>query len=195
MRTVIVGHGPSLLNAGRGCEIDAYDNVVRMKNFTRFWNEKDYGNKLDYLVASTEAAGPSLANHIKPKQYWLYPKKGTYNKPYVDGLYRGLPTIITMTLSRHWNREFQGRSGYDPKKDPVKGRNVSTGFAALFSAVQLLDLREIDLIGFDTLADPSIEYESTFNPGTTHKNMHYWHIEHDMIPLVEKEYNCKVNFI
>jgi hypothetical protein len=201
MRAVIVGHGPSLLGAKRGEEIDSFDAVVRMKAFTRFWNEEDYGNKLDYLVSSTEAAMANLANHIKPKEYWLYPKKGTYDKRSINHLYSGLPAKVLLTEADIWNERFRQRSGYDAKKDPIRGRNVSTGFAALvYTADQLYNKqkseeRELYLIGFDTLKDPNVEYESTFNPGTVHKGFHDWHIEHSMLEMVEAHYNVKLRFV
>jgi len=184
---LIVGHGPSLQGAGCGKDIDSHE-VVRLKHFKRFHKDEDYGTKTDYLCASTEAALGMLDNRVEPKEYWLYPKKGEYDAR-IKNHFQGKRYIIPLEETKFWNRKFQKTVGYE---GGVKGRNISTGLAAIVICAFRLKPEKIILAGFDTLLDPVIEYESVFNPGTHHKNMHYWKVEHEMLPEIQDHYNVEL---
>lgn len=186
---VIVGHGPSLKGAKRGKEIDEYD-VVRLKHFKRFHDEEDYGTKTDYLCASTEAAMGMLSNQVKVKEYWLYPKMGKYDQN-IHKVFKDTKYTVPLEETEYWNDKFKLATGYHPGLGAY-GRNVSTGLAAIIICAYHLKPEKIHLIGFDTLLDPSIEYESVFNPGTKHKNMHFWAIENTFLPEIEEKYEVEI---
>ena len=66
---IIVGHGKSLQGQNRGKDIDQYP-TVRLKTFTKFHNEKDYGKRVNFVCSSTEVM------HLMPEgaiEYWCYP--------------------------------------------------------------------------------------------------------------------------
>lgn len=190
MTVLIVGHGPSLRNAARGSEIDTH-TVVRLKQFTRFHDIKDYGTKTDYLCASTEAALGMLKTTATPKEYWLYPKRGEYNKSIHDS-FKGKPHVVPLDETEIWNGKFKKETGYK-KEDGARGRNISTGLAAIVIAASRLKPEKIVLAGFDTLLDPAIKYESVYNPGTQHDQMHFWAIENNLLKEISTHY--KVEFI
>jgi hypothetical protein len=186
MNPLIVGHGPSLTGANKGFEIDRH-TVIRMKRFTRFHEPVDYGLKTDYLCASTEAA-PQMLGQTDPTEYWLYPKKGEYDHS-VKTLFKDKPYVIPLEETKIWNRKFQKLVGYE---GGTKGRNISTGLAAIVICAWRLKPEKIVLAGFDTLLDPSIEYYSVFNPGTVHDVMHFWKQENSMLPEIEDHYNVEL---
>ena len=185
---LIVGHGPSLKGAKRGKEIDLHE-VVRLKQFTRFHESEDYGTKTDYICSSTEACLGMLKNKVDVKEYWLYPKLGEYDKNIHDA-FKSKPHYVALNETKIWNDKFKKETGYH-KGLGAYGRNISTGLAAIVIAAARLKPEKIILAGFDTLLDPTIEYESVFNPGTKHKHMHFWAIENKMLKEISSHYNVE----
>ena len=185
METLIVGHGPSLIGKKLGETIDQFQ-VVRLKRFTKFHEKADYGERTDYLCSSTEVM-PSMLGQCEPKEYWGYPKKGSWDKSkerkFKDNL------VIPLETTEFWNTKFKERSHYFGSG--ADGRNVSTGLAALIIAAERLG-GKIILAGFDTVLNPSINYQSVYNPGTSACVNHKWEIEHKMLPEIAEYYEIEL---
>lgn len=165
MDICIVGHGPSLLNAGLGDEIDK-QSVCRLKGFKH--DPKDYGYRTDYVCASAEAAG-TLDKNISA---WVYPKLGRLSRNPGFGLF-------PLEICEKWNDEFKRRVNYSGN-GPL-GRNVGTGLAACIIAMEVYEPETLVLAGFDTVLHPETRYQSVFNPGTHHDQFHYWKVEHELL--------------
>jgi hypothetical protein len=191
VRAVVVGHGPSLKGAGLGKSIDSCDWVIRLKNCSRLLSEKeDYGTKTDVMCSSTEV----LHNlpKIKAKEYWGYPKRGSYSHEAVEWLRKAVeykPVHVPLELCNLWNCFFQELGGKHP--------NVSTGTAALIIALDRLPVRTIYLAGFDNVMDPSIKgYRATvstpFNAGGTKDTGHDWHTENKMLPFLAAHFKKEI---
>lgn len=186
METIIVGHGKSLVDEGMGEIIDQY-NVVRLKTFKKFHNEKDYGKRTDYICSSTEVM-PGMLGQAKPKEYWGYAKKGSWDE-HKEAKFKKLNYIIPVEETEYWNEKFRQKSRYFGVG--ADGRNVSTGLAALIIASWRLG-GKIILAGFDTVLNPKLDYYSVYNPTTRVAHNHKWDIEHEMLPEIAEHYGVEL---
>src|SRR3990167_7666783 len=69
---VIVGHGPSLKGRKQGEQIDAADDVCRLKQGFRLAidNPEDYGGRTDYLCSTLKTWNGYWT--LRLKEYWGY---------------------------------------------------------------------------------------------------------------------------
>ena len=188
---VIVGHGPSLKRSRLGSAIDACGTVVRLKNCSMLLAEHaDYGRRTDVMCSSTE-----VLHHlwkVRAREYWGYPKKGTYNQGAVWNLARRVefaPIHVPLELCNLWNAFFAELGGKHP--------NVSTGTAALIIALDRLPAKTVYLAGFDNVMDPNIRgYRCTvptaFNAGGTKDTGHDWATEHRLLPYLEAHFSKRI---
>ena len=189
---LIVGHGPSLKGAGLGPEIDKFKWVVRLKNCSMLLAEShDYGTKTDVMCSSTEVL-PTIAK-VKAKEYWGYPKKGSFVQSRVRWLTRHVPqgSVIQIPLEacNLWNAFFREMGAKHP--------NVSTGVGAIICALELKRPRKLYLAGFDKVLNPSTEgYQCTvptaFNGGGTHDTGHDWEMEKKLLDYLSAHYQTKI---
>jgi hypothetical protein len=189
---VIVGHGPSLKGAGLGREIDKHF-VVRLKNCSMLLAEvADYGKRTDAMCSSTEVL-PHLPK-VKAKEYWGYPKHGTYSERRVKWLKRhveqGAKVHIPLDACKLWNAAFLELGGRHP--------NVSTGMGAVIIALELKRPKKLILAGFDNVIYPSTEgYKSTvptaFNDGGQKDTGHDWLTEHQLLPYLATHYRAEIS--
>lgn len=151
MKICIVGHGPSLKGAKKGTEIDSFDKVVRLKGSSTVIGSEDYGRRIDALCASTEIMGTFFK--VDSPEYWAYPKKGTFDQLVFLQVITKLekPILLPLHYCNEWNSKFRELGPSHP--------NVSTGMAAILIALMRWKPESITLAGFDTLLDPSIEFE------------------------------------
>jgi hypothetical protein len=185
---VIVGHGPSLRTAGLGKKIEACDKVIRLKNCGYLLAEpQNYGKRTDILCSSTE----TLYNlpKLKAKEYWGYPKKGTYAPARVRRAERrlGKTIVIPEDACNLWNCFFLELGGKHP--------NVSTGMGAIIIALDRLKPETLYLAGFDTLLNPAVKYSSTVEtPWNKDGNYpdHDWAVENQMLPFLAAHFNAEI---
>jgi hypothetical protein len=187
----IVGHGPSLKGAGLGKEIDKHF-VVRLKNCSMLLAEAvDYGRRTDAMCSSTEVL-PHLPK-VKAKEYWGYPKHGTYSERRVKWLKRHVEqtskVFVPVDACNLWNAAFLELGGRHP--------NVSTGMGAVIIALELKRPKTLLLAGFDNVLFPSTQgYRSTvptaFNDGGNKDTGHDWQMEHELLPYLATAYKAEI---
>lgn len=186
MRICIVGHGPSMVGRNLCSSIDSHDLVVRLKASSGVIGTTDYGKRCDVLCMSTEVVGLGYA--FKPEIYWLYPKKGHYDKSTIGTFVGdvGRPVLVPLELMNDWNRRFRDMGGNHP--------NVSTGMAAIIIAGCFLRPTQITLPGFDTLLDPSVEFSrNNAIPRTGHGVIdHDWKKENELLKQVSEMYGFTI---
>jgi len=139
---VVIGHGLSPLGKGWGPEIDKHD-VVRLKDPS--WQKPgDYGGRVDYMAASTETLGVMSDYRKVPKEYWGFPKKGTFNQNSVHAFESKAKAPVLIKEFPAWVEEF---------KKTTEVNNFSLG---IFAVLCCLDMgcKSIHLVGFDNLLDP-----------------------------------------
>lgn len=173
---LIVGHGPSLSGAMLGQEIDKYP-VCRLKVFTRFHNDKDYGSRTDYICATDSI----IAGAIKCNPHatlWVYCKLSRIK------IKLRVEAEVPMHLTNKWNEWFQKRCNWDGINP--KGRNYSIGAAAGIIALEK-GFKRIIFAGCDTLMNPNLDYVSVYNPKTVQHTHHLWWVEHEMLHICAKQ--------
>ena len=183
MAVVIVGHGPSVREQPRGEDIDKH-TVVRLKNCVRLLKDSmHYGKRTDIACASTETM--EALHAVKAKQYWGYPKNGTYNAIRAQRLQdlTGKPVCVPSTLLNQWNERFRALG--------ASHNNVSLGLAAIIMVCDKLKPETLYLAGFDTLLDPDKEYYTCLKERKGHPG-HDWHTEHILLDQVCDEYETEI---
>ena len=187
MNIIIVGHGPSLIGKKLGGVIDSYDLVVRLKGSASVLGTEDYGKRCDVLCMSTEVVG--LGYIAKPEVFWLYPKKGDYDRvaigTFVGGCER--PVLLPLGMFRDWNKSFVERGAKHP--------NVSTGMAAIMIAGIYMSPETIVLAGFDSLVNPEVPFtRNNAIPRTgTGVITHDWEIENVFLKELSESYGFTVS--
>ena len=182
MAVCIVGHGPSVREVPLGELVDT-NFVIRLKNCSRLLKEPEYyGKKTDVACASTETLR-SLQS-VKAKEYWGYPKRGTYNALIAQHLKDATnkEVWIPQTLLNKWNDRFRELG--------ASHNNVSLGFAAILMASERLG-ETIYLHGFDTLLDPWKPYYTCLKERKGHPG-HDWFTENRLLEEVRDEYKLEI---
>lgn len=167
-----------------GQEIDR-NIVVRLKD-PSWQDKKDYGERVDYMVASTETMLTMLDYKRVPKEYWAQPKRGTWNAHLQSKFEQRAkaPLRIFQELFLRWNDRFKELRSKDVP-------NFSVGVAAIVFLCDQVRPSEIRLVGFDNLLTPNVGDYFKANKGkwVTH---HDWKAENQMLPLIEAEYGVKI---
>lgn len=191
MNVCIVGHGPSLKSARLGEKIDACDVVVRLKNCSMLLAEPhNYGKRTDVMCSSTE-----VLHHlpkIRAKEYWGYPKKGSFNERAVFRLRQQVdfaPVHIPLEVCELWNEFFRGLGAKHP--------NVSTGVGALIIALDKLKPEVVYLAGFDKVWSPESEgYRCTvpteFNKNGSADTGHDWSMELTLLSYLAGHFQARI---
>ena len=187
----IVGHGPSLKGSGLGNEIDKHF-VVRLKNCSMLLAEvEDYGKKTDAMCSSTEVL-PHLPK-VKAREYWGYPKLGTYSPRRVKWLKRHVDSQakvhVPLEACNLWNAAFLELGG--------RHSNLSTGLGAAVIALEIKKPQVLILAGFDNVWAPETTgYLSTvptaFNSGGTKDTGHDWATERKLLPYLAAHYKAEI---
>jgi hypothetical protein len=189
MNICIVGHGPSPKGKSLGQKIDSFDVVVRLKACGPLLETEDYGKRVDALCMSTEVTG--LIQQVIAGMYWLYPKKGSYERISIFETIaeRGAPFMIPQSLSNYWNNRFRELGGKHP--------NVSTGLAAIFIAAHYYEPKQIVLVGFDSLVDPKVPFSRNDDvPRTgTGEITHDWETENKLLKELSETYKFEIGVL
>ncbi len=189
MRVAIVGHDPSLPQAGLGKEIDSYDKVVKMNNCGWHWKEA-YGARYDYGV--TTKASLNLDYNVFPEKnkMWTYNKHGDKKEP--------CPHFnITPYISKYIVEVMFRLAG-----ERVKN-GISRGCAGILGAITVLNAKEVKLFGMSQIATGI--YTTNQHPPEYFKLLskeaqkvvpkelsHQWHLEHQIVHICAEENKCKI---
>ena len=187
MKCVVVGHGPSLKGAKQGYLIDSFDKVVRLKGSASVLRTEDYGSKVDAICASTEVMG-NFFKFMAP-EYWGYPKNGTFNPLNAVNVIVRLerPVMIPLEHCNYWNQRFRQMGACHP--------NVSTGMAAILITIKRWMPKEIRLAGFDTLMDPSLQFDRNHDIPRTGDGPypnHDWEKEKQLLTVLSNVYSVSI---
>jgi len=152
MAIIIVGNGPSILNAKRGKLIDSFKTVIRINDYILKGYEEFTGTKTDIWAMDT-------------RNFWLYDQ-------WLDR-YKTIPEIWVLPsiayIKSHTPIEIQLRTLHNnfyvaPRTQAIAlrvklGAYASTGMATINYALQKFpDVKPIDIIGFDHFAGEKCDY-------------------------------------
>lgn len=189
MRVCIVGHGPSMMGKRQGSLIEQHDKVVRLKGSNTVLGHPDYGSRTDALCASTEVMGVFFK--MDAEEYWAYPKKGVYDQIVFLKTMEKLqkPVMLPIGICNFWNYRFRQMGAEHP--------NVSTGMAAIIIAIHRWKPKVINLVGFDTMMDPTQEFLRNDDIPRTGQGLinHDWAKEHDLLKVLRNVYKMSIESI
>lgn len=187
---VIIGHGKSPKGMGLGSEIDRHP-VVRLKN-PHWQSVEDYGKRCDYMASSTETMQIMLDYKTVPIEYWAQPKRGHWNTG-TEAKFREkakAPLKICIDIHNHWNPVFRSLSSMTEAECP----NHSLGTASITYVCEFLRPKEILLVGFDNLLDPSLMDYHKADRGLW-VTRHDWLGENKLLGLIMNHYGVEVRGI
>ena len=207
-RIAIVGHGPSLLAQECGADIDAHDQVIRMKASQHLREHPQcFGMKVDHVLCSFTVA-PSIQQHwptvnsffiFMDTRHEMVPEEGINN---VLGLFQG-KAIIDRPLCDHWikkyrmKREVQELDTRQETKGDISDENghrhPSAGTFAICYALEHLCPDELTLYGFDNLLSGKFDWSVTRGPEWDKYPDHNWAAEKAMISDICDYYGYEFN--
>lgn len=158
--------------------------MVRLKN-PSWQNKADYGERVDYMVASTETMCTMLDYKGVPKEYWAQPKRGDWNKHLESKFLQRAkaPLRILQEPFLRWNERFKELRSKDVP-------NFSVGVAAIVFLCEQVKPDQIRLVGFDNLLQDLPHYDKADRGRwVTH---HDWQAERKLLPLIESEYGVQI---
>lgn len=167
MRVTIIGHGPSIENAGLGKMIDdSSDYVVRLSASYVSHNSIDHGDRTDYVCASTSSMWRLKLGPAPLYETWLYCpiKSYSYNDIHIKKLQAaGFNLVICKKEINNWLRRYrqlndEWKKMYFKEGDRRIYSYFSIGMSAVIIASQRIDnIKELLLIGFDNMVKGSRE--------------------------------------
>ena len=189
MKAIIIGHGPSLLGAKKGQEIDSFDAVIRLKWGYKSYQvpdstDQDYGIKTDYLLSTFRTwAG---YKEVKVKEYWGYENVFCGRNMFLISQQMASPIWVDYEGTKYWLAIYNSMRTWGLP-------HVSTGLAAVWYACRRLELESLTIAGYDnTIAGTSAGYKSVWRNLEYKYPQHRWDLEHDMLPLITAKYGVKL---
>jgi hypothetical protein len=202
MHTVIVGHGPSMLERQAGKEIDSFDFVVRQKRCQETLKHPElYGTRKDAVCGSWTIA-PQLV-HVEADEIWVF-LDSRHDKVPLGDIWRAqkaLPARILPGLCNRWNEAYRAlRTPYTRPEgqrefDPLGHPHLSAGFHAILYAAEILKPESITLAGFDNIESGTFTWSVTRGPEYKQYPDHRWDIEHEMLPMVAEQLGVEIKFL
>ena len=214
MNVVIVGHGPSILNEGRGKEIDEYDVVIRLKRTKSLLSRPHiFGTKTDIVMGSLVLWQDMLMEWDEiPGRYWLFVDTRTmevtdHEIKCIQGAYYPKLCVIDKGLCEKWVNHYRGLrngAGMDPRQEAkVSGVGVvlsdkhghlhcSAGMFAIIYALHYLKPDKLDLLGFDNIASGEFDWSITRGPSWSKYPDHNWEAENRMLSDVAEDFGYQV---
>ena len=198
----IIGHGPSMLEHEYGAEIDEHATVIRMKRCEEtLKHPEQYGTKTD-IVCGSYTIALMLPQHMPKNEYWAFLDSRHDDLPWsvVGRMVEAVPCKILPELCFTWNTIYRAlRTPYDTPEGvqaftPLGHNHMSAGLHTLLYACEVLKPREITLYGFDNIKTGSQGWSITRGPDWNKYPDHRWDVEHQMIPMIEKEFDVEVVF-
>lgn len=202
MKTAIVGHGPSLLKARLGSEIDGHDKVVRLK---RSWGlpadyPECYGTRTDIAVGSLVVAESLIKGWTQRgvASFWLfYDTRTDALDPVVEGdvkldkelcqhwrmIYRDLRPVVTLEKAQKQTSGLSDDRGH---------LHPSAGMHAIIYALHFDKPDTLSLYGFDSLITGRFTWSVTRGMEWMQYPDHNWAAEREMLETVAAHYGYHV---
>ncbi len=193
MMILIVGHGPGLIGASRGREIDAHDVVIRFGDSGYYQKADDYGVKTDYILSVDQRIADVITIGRVPKETWVYGRPGFRDEPFIMARLKKFNPVICRATDR-WLKRFKeiGATGYCSER--TQGEPfMSQGLAAVIMAADRLKAAVIKLVGCQALlSGDSGQYDSVANKGRIITSDHDFAAERRLFREIRDEYGFEV---
>jgi hypothetical protein len=196
MRACIVGHGPSLLNAGRGPEIDKYDLIVKMPDTKPWKTPENHGSRIDVYCTTGQPAKirrlrrcnepPRLATYMwKKRRRNGLPFKGRMVNRFDPTLIQDFKIKNAQKINNIWQDKFAfTRPGYP---------YFTRGTLAVIITAEYYKPDTIMMLGCDNLKIGSSENFTDGPKWQVRTDGHNYKAEHDFIKYcVQPHYKIKV---
>lgn len=149
-RCVVVGNGPSLLEAERGHEIDGFDEIVRFNRYRLAGFELSTGKRTTLWSTFGHGYLPGDESERPQRMIFVHGERGepAYNP---TEIYR-----IPRWLYKHVNEQVQAKAG--------KKVGLSSGLLVATWLLQVVGLEKITLAGFDHFRKDRSSKHHYYNP-------------------------------
>ena len=206
MEAIIIGHGPSLLNKQYGSYIDSFEYVIRQKanaiTYTKE-NPEHYGSKTYAIGGSTgQYNAISKLNNV---QCWVFIDSRRNPEDDYDNRFNSETVKCNQALCHRWNQVFRDMRTDDwtrneqeaqAHSDPKLGHNhMSSGTHTLLYTCHYLRPSKIYLLGYDNVRSGTFGWSVTRGEHFKNYGDHRYDVEQKMLPLFEKEFNTKIEFV
>ena len=199
---VIVGHGPSAINGGLGEKIEHHDNIIRFA-WRRDQPPKDYGSRVDYIVASLRNHGDIINEGTVPvKGSLIFGRPGQMPLETMKGLKSRLkkfkPGFGREVWPWHCRYRDLGATGYiDPRQgEPGLIPSFSQGTGAIIMACVRIAPSVIHLVGFDNVwagkQDGYNDWNAIRRGEAPRKSGHDLRVERILIDELMKFYDVEI---
>lgn len=198
MRVAIIGHGPSLLDAERGQEIDAHDVVVRMKTSAVLPQKFGHlvGERADVVCASMRVIYQALNVWGSQPDFWAFHDTRTFGEPPPVVMDYNIKT--DEALCQRWVKEYRcmremteidrAQARHETLSDDLGHKHCSAGMFSVIFACDFLKPSEITLYGFDNIRNGGFTWSLTRGPDWSRYPDHNWQTEARMLPVVLSHY-------
>jgi hypothetical protein len=199
MKTVIVGHGPSMLRERNGAFIDGCDRVIRLKRSDQLKKYPKYFGSKTTVCAGSLWIFPDLANYPADEYWILYDSRHrNTSREEIEAILKAFrdlrgnkPTKILdaqnlCNLWDSWFLKFQ-----DQYSEEEKYPHLSQGMKALVLLLEFLPedgKEEVHLIGFDNVASGERTWSVTRGRDWEYPP-HNWKAEHDFIGFLNERFS------
>lgn len=205
----IVGHGPSMLAAKHGGEVDGCDVVVRLKRCQDTLRYPElYGTRTD-IVGGSFTIARALKGIGEATRYWIFLDSRHGKVTTSDQLELAAyfsPAVVEMDeqLCWSWDEIYRAQrcafSAHPQMKqgehsDRTFGHNhTSIGMKALIYACHFLRPTRIRLFGFDNLASGTFTWSVTRGPTWNEYPDHRWDVEHRLVTFIAQSFDTNVTY-
>ncbi len=203
MRTIIIGHGPSILRQKLGSEIDRHDQIIRMKRHSDLPKLRPdlYGSRTDVVVSSMTLGRVIMDAWEGVKDFWLFDDTRTENDS-DKTLPQDANVYCDRDVCRFWRTQYRRlRKDYvkadsqkliDGVSDNKGHLHPSAGTHAILYAMHKANPDEIQLHGFDNILSGTHDWSITRGHEYKEYPDHNWPAESQMLDLLCRVYGYQM---
>lgn len=206
----IVGHGPSMKSASLGAEIDAHDEVMRLKRSSHLLKDrKNYGRKVTHVCGSFVVGLALQEDWPQCKSFYLFTDSRNEDVDQktislVANSFNSSRCLVSHSLCQYWSQMYRGNridADWDARQeskgaisDELGHKHPSCGFFSIVYALHDLAPEKITLYGFDSLTSGKFDYSVTRGEHWQQYPDHNWATESKLLPVLAMYYGYSYSY-
>lgn len=203
MQLAIIGHGPSLLKAHYGREIDGHDLIVRLKRSAHLPRQypQFFGTRTNIVCGSLTIAPVLAMDWPGQRTYWIFADTRTFGPDAERRAMNAIPganVTFDEALCERWVSEYRrmrlgialadGQKRHEKLSDDHGHLHCSAGMFAVIYAMAITRPTQISLYGFDNIRTGGFTWSLTRGPEWNQYPDHNWETESRLLREVCNAY-------